>query len=163
MELYLVQHGQATSKDEDPARPLTESGREGVAWAARFAATAGVKPVVVYHSGKLRARQTAEILAFELGVREAPKVLQGLSPNDDPTAVAGMLDSLDSPAMLVGHLPHLSGLCSLLVVSDPQLQVVRFRTGSIVGLAKDESGTWGVNWMLTPDVIPRGSHPQNSP
>lgn len=163
MELYLVQHGQAMSKAEDAARPLTEPGREDVVRVACFAATAGVKPAAVYHSGKLRARQTAEILAVELGAGEAPMVLQGLLPNDDPTAVAGMVDSLGSPAMLVGHLPHLSGLCSLLVVGDPEPQVVRFRKGGIVGLAKDESGTWGVNWMLTPDVIPRGSRPQNSP
>jgi phosphohistidine phosphatase len=162
MELYLVQHGQATSKDEDAARPLTEGGREDVVRVARFAATAGVRPAAVYHSGKLRARQTAEILAAELWAGEASKA-PGLLPNDDPAAAAGMLDSLDSPAMLVGHLPQLSGLCSLLVAGDSELQVVRFRTGGIVGLAKDESGTWGMNWMLTPDVIPRGSQPQNSP
>lgn len=163
MELYLVQHGEATSKEVDAARPLTERGRADVIRVARSVAAVGVKPAAVYHSGKLRARQTAEILAAELGAGEAPKALEGLSPNDDPGTVAGRLDSFDSPTMLVGHLPHLSGLCSLLVASDLVVRVVRFRPGGIVGLAKDESGRWGVNWMLTPDVIPRGSQPQNSP
>ena len=31
MKLYLVQHGEAKSKAEDPQRPLTERGREDVA------------------------------------------------------------------------------------------------------------------------------------
>jgi phosphohistidine phosphatase len=154
MELYLVQHGEATSKEVDAARPLTERGRAEVARTGHSAAAAGVRPAAVYHSGKLRAQQTAEILAAELGAGEAPKVLEGLSPNDDPGSLVATLDALNSPAMLVGHLPHMSRLCSLLVAGDPELQVVKFRMGGIVDLVKDDSGKWCVNWMLTPDVVP---------
>ena len=30
MDLYLIQHGQATTETEDPERPLTDAGRAAV-------------------------------------------------------------------------------------------------------------------------------------
>ena len=79
MELYLVQHGEATPKEVDPARPLTERGQVEVRRVAHAAHVAGVTVSTIYHSGKLRAQQTAEILAKELHVAEAPSSLEGLS------------------------------------------------------------------------------------
>jgi phosphohistidine phosphatase len=154
MELYLVQHGEATPKEVDPERPLTARGQVEVLRVAQAAHAAGVTVSTIYHSGKLRAQQTAEILAKELQVAEAPSSLEGLSPNDDPDLVGRALDSFLSPVMLVGHLPHMSRLCSLLVVGDPDQHSVRFRMGAIVCLVKGGSGVWRVGWMLTPEVIP---------
>jgi len=63
MRLYLVQHGKAKSKDEDPDRPLTDQGRNDIKKVAVFLAeNAGLKVTSIYHSGKTRARQTAEVL-----------------------------------------------------------------------------------------------------
>ena len=45
---------------------------------ARTVARFGSGAVVIRHSGKLRARQTAEILAGELDVHGAPAPLDGL-------------------------------------------------------------------------------------
>ena len=41
MKLYLVQHGEAKSKVEDPQRPLTERGKEDVARVTALAAGTG--------------------------------------------------------------------------------------------------------------------------
>ena len=69
MWLYLVQHGEATSEEEDPERPLTERGVVDVHRVARKAAEAGIVTAVrVVHSGKTRARQTAEAWGQALGV-----------------------------------------------------------------------------------------------
>lgn len=152
MELYLVQHGQATPKEVDATRPLTDQGSEEVTRVARWASAAGVRLSAIHHSGKLRARQTAEIIAAELGVSETPAMLDGMSPNDDPRAAADALETFDSPTMLVGHLPHMSRLCSLLVTRDPDAQIVQFQMGGIVALQGDESGRWVIRWMLTPEV-----------
>jgi phosphohistidine phosphatase len=154
MELYLVQHGEATPKEANPARPLAERGRADVLRVARAVHAAGVAVSAIFHSGKLRAQQTAEIIAAELQVAQEPAVLDGLSPNDDPATVAAALDSLQLPAMLVGHLPHMSRLCSLLLTGDPEQLTVRFRMGGIVCLTKEDSEAWRVGWMLTPQVIP---------
>jgi phosphohistidine phosphatase len=156
MELYLVQHGEAVSKEVDPNRPLTEPGRAEVLRVARTAHAAGVRVAAVCHSGRLRAQQTAEIFSAELQVEETPTVLAGLSPNDDPHLVGGALDSLSFPALLVGHLPHISRLCSLIITGRPDLQIAQFRMGGIVTPASDDSHAWAVSWMLTPDIVAPG-------
>jgi len=154
MDLLLVQHGEATAKEANPARPLTERGRADVLRIAQALRSAGIAVAAIYHSGKLRAQQTADILAAELHVAPAPAALDGLSPNDDPATVAGALDLLQLPAMLVGHLPHMSRLCSLLLTGDPEQPTVKFRMGGIVCLVKEDTEGWRVGWMLTPEVIP---------
>jgi phosphohistidine phosphatase len=153
MALYLMQHGEAASKEVDPERPLTDLGIGEVTRVARAASAVGVVVSSIHHSGKLRALQTAELVAKELHSAEPPATLEGLAPNDDPTIVAGVLSSLESPAMLVGHLPHMSRLCSLLLTGDSELQPVKFRMGGIVRLSKDDAGIWRLVWMLTPEAI----------
>lgn len=154
MELYLLQHGEATPKEVDPERPLTERGRAEVARVARAANYAGVAVAIICHSGKLRASQTAEIVAREISTTKQPTSLDGLSPNDDPAIAAAALDAPRPPVVLVGHLPDLSRFCSLLLTGDPERQPVQFRMGGIVHLVQDESGVWRVVWILTPEVVP---------
>jgi phosphohistidine phosphatase SixA len=60
--VYLVHHGDAVSAAVDSQRPLSGQGREQVEALAKQAVTQQVRPAVIWHSGKLRARQTA--LAF---------------------------------------------------------------------------------------------------
>lgn len=150
MELYLMQHGEASSKDEDPDRPLTDRGRAEVERVARVAARVDVAPYEVRHSGKTRARQSAEILARALGVgaREAP----GLAPNDDPATTRAEIEGLEEQVALVGHLPHLDRLASLLVAGDPERGVVAFENGGLVALVRDEAG-WRVRWIATPGLV----------
>ncbi|MGH7548209.1 MAG: phosphohistidine phosphatase SixA [Gemmatimonadales bacterium] len=151
--LYLVQHGEATPEQEDPARPLSRRGRREVERVARAAAHAGLLVARVAHSGKLRARDTAEILAAVLHPRDGATELAGLAPMGDPTIAQQAVAESTEPTMLVGHLPHLSRLASLLVVGDPARDIVAFRMGAIVCLGNDEA-RWRVRWMLTPEVVP---------
>ncbi|HEU5261100.1 MAG TPA: phosphohistidine phosphatase SixA [Gemmatimonadales bacterium] len=151
--LYLVQHGEAKPETEDPARPLTERGRGDVESVARAAARAEVRLARVAHSGKLRARETAEIIAAALSPPRGVVQLAGLAPMDDPAIAQRAVAELTEPTMLVGHLPHLSRLASLLLVGDPARDIVAFRMGGIVCLGNDE-GRWRVGWMLTPELVP---------
>ena len=66
MDLYLMQHGQATTETEDPERPLTDAGRAAVQRVAKRAQAAGVRISGCLHSGKLRAEQTAQLLVTEV-------------------------------------------------------------------------------------------------
>ena len=50
MRLYLVQHGDALSKQTDPQRPLSEAGRRHVAAMGNLLAGAGIRPARVIHS-----------------------------------------------------------------------------------------------------------------
>ena len=58
MNLYLVQHGEAKTKAEDPDRALTDTGKELSEKTACFAAEqARVYVDAVFHSGKIRHRR----------------------------------------------------------------------------------------------------------
>ena len=150
MRLYLVQHGLAKSEAEDPERPLTERGAEEVRRVASHAVQGGgLRVPRVLHSGKTRARQTAEIWAGCLGVAVEPA--KDLAPNDNPTAWAERLRSSKDDLLLVGHLPHLARLAGLLLTGRPDLAVVQFRPGGLVGLDRAEAG-WAVSLVLPPEA-----------
>jgi phosphohistidine phosphatase len=153
LTLYLVQHGEAKSKAEDPQRPLTQRGKEEVARVAAFAAGAGLQVGQIRHSGKRRAEETASLLADYLSPTEGVVAVSGLAPRDDVRPVAEALQGETQPVMLVGHLPFLDRLASLLVTGDAERSVVRFRMGGIVCLVR-EGEKWVVGWMVTPDLIP---------
>ncbi len=151
MEIYLVQHGEAKSEEEDSHRPLTEAGRSEVAAVAVALKRHALHVSAIWHSGKLRAKQTAVEFADALepddGIHEKP----GIGPRDDPERMAETLGSLDVPTMVVGHLPYLSRLVSLLTVDDPDREIVRFHQGGVLCLGRTGEG-WRIAWYLTPQL-----------
>jgi phosphohistidine phosphatase len=157
MQLYLARHGEPTSEAEDQQRPLTARGREEVRRVGAAAARLGLRPAEIRHSGKRRAAQTAEIFAEALGLGDAVVAASGLAPNDDVRPVAAALAAISQSVMLVGHLPFLSRLASLLLVGDPDRPLVQFPMGGIVCLAREApapggSPTWTLAWALTPAI-----------
>ncbi len=152
MRLYLVQHGLARPESEDPKRPLTPAGREEVLRVARAAAAAGVRPGQILHSGKLRARQTAEILAERLRPADGVHAIEGLDPQGDPRVAAERVAQADADLMLVGHLPHLGRLTSLLVAGSAEWEIVAFRNAGVVCL-EGKADRFAVVWILTPELL----------
>lgn len=139
MRLYLVQHGEAKSEAEDPDRPLTDRGAAHVREVADRATAAGLVAVDrIVHSGKTRARQTAEAWGERLGIKVEEQ--DGLAPNDDASIWARRLTG--GNLMLVGHLPHLANLTALLLGADARQPA--FRNGELVGLEQGSSGGWTV-------------------
>ena len=151
MLVYLVQHGLAKSKEEDPARPLTPVGREEVERVARAAAAADVRPASILHSGKTRAQQTAEVFAAHMKPAQGVHAVEGLDPRDEPERIRERVEQADEPLMLVGHLPHLSRLAALLLAGAPEREIVAFRNAGVVCLERQE-GRFVVCWILTPEL-----------
>ena len=148
MQLYLVQHGQAKTKEEDPERPLTDQGVDDASGVARRAVDdLGVRPARLLHSGKTRARQTADIWGGLLGA--AVEEVDALAPNDDPTTWQAQVAAEADDLLLVGHLPHLARLAGLLLTGRADTPVVRFRQGGLVGLERTDGG-WVVSVVLPP-------------
>ncbi len=152
IQLYLMQHGEARPEQEDPARPLTDRGRAEVERIARAAARLDLGLVQLFHSGKLRARQTAEIVAACLEPPPALAEMSGLGPNDDPRIAAETVAVPSGPRLFVGHLPHLSRLASQLILGDRDREVVAFRMGGLICLSHGEDG-WRLAWALPPDLV----------
>jgi len=148
VQLYLVQHGQAKTKEEDPERPLTDQGVDDASGVARRAVDdLGVRPARLLHSGKTRARQTADIWGGLLGA--AVEEVDALAPNDDPTTWQAQVAAEADDLLLVGHLPHLARLAGLLLTGRADTPVVRFRQGGLVGLERTDGG-WVSSVVLPP-------------
>ena len=154
MHLYLVQHGAAKSEAEDPHRGLTNEGRQDAERIARFLAPQRLSLDRIEHSQKLRARQTAEILAAHLQPAEGTHEIAGLAPHDDVEPVCIRLQQESMNLMLVGHLPHLSHLTSRLLGLERNRAIVRFQMAGVVRLDRDEAGQWEVRWVFPPELVP---------
>ena len=153
--LYLVQHGEAVAEAVDPNRPLSAHGRTVVEQMAAWAVRRGVRVDQIRHSGKLRAEQTAAIFAEQLCPREGVSVQPGLAPNDDVQPLADGAEGWPDSLMLVGHLPFLSRLASLLLIGDPRRPVIQFCNGGLVGLVRDERD-WAIVCVIPPVLIGQG-------
>jgi len=153
MLLYLVQHAEAKSKEEDPKRDLTEKGRRDTERVARYLKRLQVQVSRIFHSGKTRAQTTAEILAEQVqpaaGVSEAP----GLAPLDNPEIWAERVADLEEDILLVGHLPHLGKLATFLMSGNKEESIVNFQMCGVVRLRRQEEGNWAVDWMIVPDIV----------
>jgi len=154
MKLYLVQHGEAKTKDQDPDRPLTEKGREDSEKTACFASEqAHVSVETVFHSDKTRSKETAEIMAAYLFPPKGILQNEDLSPNDDPRIWAGRLLQEQDDLMIVGHLPYLSKLSSLLLTESDEQVSIGFKNSGIVCLQKEDNSNWLLNWIVTPEIL----------
>jgi len=80
VNIYLMQHGKPVPKDKDPEKPLSERGRDEVQNIAGFLKKAGIQVEAVYHSGKTRARQTAEIMNSKINPGKEPRKRGGSFP-----------------------------------------------------------------------------------
>jgi len=156
MHLYLVQHGAAKSEAEDPHRGLTNEGRRDVERIAKFLVPLRLCLDRIEHSGKLRARQTAEILAAHLRPAEGTHEIAGLAPHDDVEPVCVRLQQELKNLMVVGHLPHLSHLASRLLGLERNRAIVRFQMAGVARLDRDEVGQWEVRWVFPPELLPLG-------
>jgi phosphohistidine phosphatase len=150
-ELYLVRHGEAMSAEEDPERGLSDRGRREVERVAGAVSGRCAPLARIGHSGKLRARQTAEILAQQLKPRDGVCPLSGLAPNDDPEIARRLAEEAAGAIMLVGHLPHLGRLASSLLLGDAERPLLLFQAATLAALARSEGG-WTLRWLLAPEI-----------
>jgi len=147
VDFYLVRHGEAFSATEDPRRPLTPTGRAHVEQLGRLAAAKSISPAAIFHSGILRAKQTAEILGAQLARNIHVQSITGLMPEDDPAIAAAELETAQQPIMLVGHLPHMNRLAALLINRNFSREVVDFNPASMICCSR-EAAQWTLAWML---------------
>ncbi len=153
MKLYLIQHGEATTEEVDPSRPLTAKGRIDVQNIASFLKGAKLGPTDILHSSKTRARQTAEIIAAQLAPGCQVKERHGLAPNDPIDALVNEVSRMANDLVIVGHLPFLGKLAAKLLAGMESKNVVAFRQGAVVCLQRNEDQTWQVAWMISPELL----------
>ena len=149
MRVVLVHHGEAVGPEVDPRRPLSPWGREAVERLARDAAARGVKPAVVWHSGKLRAKETAEAFWRACNPFAEFSATRDLQPEDPPEWIRDRLRGESRDILLAGHYPHLPRLLALL------LDTASFPQNGVVALRSDDEGeTFSEEWRRDPRADP---------
>ena len=135
MELYLLRHGIA--KDAEPGQPdeerkLTSTGKDKLKEVLKLAAQCGAKPTLILSSPLVRAMQTAEIAARELGYKGTIVQSDTLIPEADPrlTWEDIRLYKSEQQLLLASHNPLCATLCPYLL-GAPGL-AVEFKKGGIM-------------------------------
>jgi phosphohistidine phosphatase len=156
VELYLLRHAHAGDPAEwdgpDEKRPLSPKGEKQTERLARFLAGIGFQPDAVITSPKLRASQTAEILAqrIEMPVRVDDRLAGDLGTS----ALEAILGDAGDPVrpVLVGHDPDFSSLVETLCGGGN----IPIRKG---GLARIDirrplqPGRGELRWLVPPDLL----------
>jgi phosphohistidine phosphatase len=153
MRLYLVRHGEARPGEEDPAKRLSAKGLADVMKVAALLRPRGLAVEAIWHSGKTRAAETADILADAVKSRQGALRWPGLEPNDPVAPIINDLVRVEGDLMIVGHLPFLGRLASRLMAGDEAAVHVAFRTATALCLERDPQRGWCLVWMLPPDVV----------
>ena len=155
MRVYLVQHGQAMTAEQDPDRPLSEKGRADVDRVAAFLKRSCPPIPRILHSPKARARDSAAILARILGQGGIIEELaEGLAPMDSTDLLAQSLGQSEGDLMAVGHQPFMGRMVTRLTTGTEGTGFAGFEPGAVVCLEKVD-GTWTLAWMVRPDLLGR--------
>ncbi len=161
MMLYLVRHGVAKEFGEDgirsdEERPLSALGRRKTAQVARGLKQLGVTPHRIVTSPLVRARETADIVAGVVAPTVTVEESATLAPTAAPAAAVAWLAS-QQPAtiMLVGHLPHIPELASVLLAGDASVDI-RFKKAaacclSLIGVTQASAAR--LEWLLQPKQL----------
>jgi phosphohistidine phosphatase len=151
--LFLVRHGEALPADTgDSARALSPKGVAEAEMVASHLHKIGVSVQAIVHSTKARAAQTAGILGRCIDPPNGLAESGELGPLADPSLIAAKLEDIQIDLMLVGHMPYMSRLASLLVSGYADDSAFIFDTCSVACLRRD-SGIWSLVWFISPSLI----------
>jgi phosphohistidine phosphatase len=153
LKAYLVRHARPVDASVDPDRPLSAEGVSEIVKIADHLLDLGdVCPEVIVHSGKTRAKQTAEILASKLGPPSGVVEESGLSPGDPVTGWDAYLE-MHPGSMLVGHMPFLELLSCELTKGGACEWNMEFRTAEVSCYECIGEAEWELVWHIAPDDI----------
>ncbi|MDP1828065.1 MAG: histidine phosphatase family protein [Archangium sp.] len=151
MELTLIRHAIAVDGPDDAARPLSKKGRRRFEQSVKTLDELGFRFDKVLHSPKVRAVETAELLAPLCDGELASTALLARAPD------VALWELLEGDRLaVVGHEPHLSSLLSWLVTGEPTGGNFELKKGAVAQLV-GEPGPAGMKLrsLLQPRVLRR--------
>ena len=144
MTLWLIHHAEAVSPAVDPQRPLTEAGYQHAMRIAELARDRGAAPAAIWHSGKLRSRETGHAFLTVCAPFAKFQMVRGLGPDDSPAIMQTAIQRESQDLALVGHWPSLPALLQLLSPMSAPMPL-----HGVVALTTPDHGiTWSEIWRI---------------
>jgi phosphohistidine phosphatase len=163
MELYILRHAIAVARGgkrfrRDSDRPLTDEGIAKLREVVRGMRALGLSFDLILSSPFRRARQTAEILAGEMGLEEALGSSPHLAPGGDARGLIDQINAARKAAvLLVGHEPGLGQLISVLLAGDEgtRITVKKASLCKLVAPTLRYARCASLEWLLAPAQLKR--------
>lgn len=155
LELYLLRHAHAGDSAKwdgpDSERPLSPKGRRQAERLGAFLAERGFAPDAIVTSPKLRARQTAELVADAIGIAIA--IDDRLGGPLDPEDIGDIAERAGGTSVvLVGHDPDFSDLCA--VLTGTEFLPMKKGTLARIDMALPVAPNGGIlRWLLPPELV----------
>jgi len=142
MNVLLIHHAEAVGPAVDPQRPLTEAGLQHAMRMAELSRNRGAAPAIIWHSGKLRSRETGHAFLRVCAPFAKFLMVRGLGPDDAPGIIHAAIQRQSQDLALVGHWPSLPALLQLLSPASAPMPL-----HGVVALTTSDHGlTWSEAW-----------------
>ena len=155
VRVHLLRHAHAGNAFEwigdDDLRPLTDKGRKQCQRLGAFLEAHGVRPDVIITSPKVRAAQTAEIVAglLDMTVKSDRRLGEGFGKRE----MWALLDETGArEIMFVGHDPDFSNLLAYLIDTAG----IGMKKGALATVdlhTKLGDGEGELRWLVPPDML----------
>jgi phosphohistidine phosphatase len=160
MKIIISRHGDAelfSPTGQDMDRPLSDLGKGEIRKMAGFIKKGSLHVQHIYHSPYLRTKQTAEIYADELGLKEVIETCDELAPGNECMDLLQKLRhySNSDTFLLVSHNPGVSHFAARLIQDDALAASLLFATGTALALniARERFSKAQIIWMLSPSDV----------
>ena len=120
-----MRHGEAVPFALDDAdRPLTPKGKIEAVTVGSHLKRAGWIPTMIFCSTRLRAKQTADLVADSVGAEDQAKIIEGITPEDEwEMAISVIEQHMMEGAIFVFHQPILTAIVGFLIEADMNFKV----------------------------------------
>ena len=154
MEIYLMQHGPALPKEQDPEEGLSPEGKERIHASGQALKKMAITFDVILSSPKKRSKETAAIVAEEVGfpvgkIIETTNV-KAMTPPDETVQALSELSGAER-VLIAGHLPSVAEVASSLLTEGSKA-AVQFEMGGCCRIDVEDLPTHSgrLQWYLTP-------------
>ena len=154
MRLLLVRHGSAAMHHDDDARQLSELGQLEAQRIAGWIKQLRFNQPTIWHSDKVRAKETAAIIREGCGWDNELIEIEGIRPNSPIEPIATRIAAEDHDLVIVGHMPFMPALASELVTNGCTETYWNFETGAALCLERSGMGQWVVCGFSMPSQLP---------
>lgn len=153
MKIYLARHGDY-SMNSAQLDVLTDKGTKDTICIANFLNECHLHVADIFHSGKFRAQQTAELFTQGFICNKPIQIKNGLNPHDDVKVFSNEIENWQEDVLIIGHLPFMSRLAGKLLTGNENKEIIDFQTTTIACLEMADHMGWMIKWVLTPDLFP---------